>query len=111
MQLKPEGRRMKCWSELVAGQGTATRVRRIWKEYRMSRDEFECKWEQIRGQARNWWGKLTDDDLEQVAGKWEPFVSILQAKYGYTRETAKEAFNQRMAELEANQKKFAVPVQ
>jgi uncharacterized protein YjbJ (UPF0337 family) len=76
----------------------------------MNKDEFECKWTQIRGQARNWWDKLTDRDLEQVGGQWEPFVGILQAKYGYTRETAEAAFNQRMVELEANQKKFAVPV-
>jgi hypothetical protein len=48
--------------------------------------------------------------LEQIGGQWEPFVGILQAKYGYTREAAEEAFTQRMAELEANQKKFAVPV-
>ena len=76
----------------------------------MNPGEFECQWKQIRGQARNWWGKLTDDDLERVDGQWEPFVGILQAKYGYTREAAEEAFNQRIAELEANQKKFAVPV-
>jgi uncharacterized protein YjbJ (UPF0337 family) len=76
----------------------------------MDKAVFACQWAQIRGQARNWWGKFTDNDLEQVDGQWEAFVDLLQAKYGYTREAAEEAFNQRMAELEANQKKFAVPV-
>ncbi len=25
---------------------------------------FEGKWKQVRGQAKIWWGKLTDDDLD-----------------------------------------------
>jgi uncharacterized protein YjbJ (UPF0337 family) len=76
----------------------------------MNRDDFECKWEQIRRQARYWWDKLTDDDLQRVGGHWEPFVDLLQAKYGYTHAAAEEALNQRMAEQEAHEKKFAVPV-
>lgn len=70
----------------------------------MNHDEFEGQWKQVRGQARQWWGKLTDDDLERVGGKWEQFVGVLQAKYGYTREAAEGDFNQRMALFEAEQK-------
>jgi uncharacterized protein YjbJ (UPF0337 family) len=98
------------WPALVARVGTAARVCRIVKEHCMNQDDFKCRWLQIRGQARNWWSKLSDDDLQRVGGQWEPFVDLLQAKYGYTHETAEEAFNQRLAELEANQKKFAIPV-
>ena len=29
----------------------------------MNNNIFEGKWKQIRGQAKEWWGKLTDDDL------------------------------------------------
>lgn len=75
----------------------------------MNKDEFEGKWKQMRGQAREWWGKLTDDDLDKVAGKFDNFIGVLQEKYGYTREHAEKEFNRRMAEHEASQKKSADP--
>jgi uncharacterized protein YjbJ (UPF0337 family) len=70
----------------------------------MNKDEFAGQWKQIRGQAQRWWGNLTDDDLAQVGGKWEQFVGLLQAKYGYTREVAEREFNRRMAQFEAKQR-------
>ena len=76
----------------------------------MNKDVFEGQWKQIRGQARTWWGKLTDDDLDKVAGKFDQFVGVLQEKYGYTREAAEKEIDKRMAEYEARQKKNAVPV-
>jgi uncharacterized protein YjbJ (UPF0337 family) len=68
----------------------------------MNKDVFEGKWKQMRGQVREWWGKLTDDDLDKVAGKFDNFIGVLQEKYGYTRERAEEEFNKRMAEYEAH---------
>jgi uncharacterized protein YjbJ (UPF0337 family) len=76
----------------------------------MNKDEFEGKWKQIRGQARQWWGKLTDDDVERVGGKYEEFVGVVQEKYGYTREAVETEINKRVAEFEAAQKKHAAPV-
>jgi uncharacterized protein YjbJ (UPF0337 family) len=37
----------------------------------MNSDILEGQWKQVRGQAKEWWGKLTDDDLDRVAGKAE----------------------------------------
>jgi uncharacterized protein YjbJ (UPF0337 family) len=68
----------------------------------MNNDIFEGKWKQIQGQTKEWWGKLTDDDLERVEGKYEQFVGLLQEKYGYTREHAEEEINRRLAEYEAH---------
>ena len=34
----------------------------------MSEDIFEEKLKEMRDQIKEWWGKLTDDDLEQAAG-------------------------------------------
>ena len=59
----------------------------------MNKDVFEGKWKQIRGQAKGWWGRLTDDDLNKVAGKFESFVGLLQEKYGYSRERAHDAYH------------------
>lgn len=75
----------------------------------MNKDIFEGKWKQLRGQAKEWWGKLTDDDLERVGGKFDQFVGLLQEKYGYTREYAEEEINRRMAGHETHPKEVADP--
>ena len=71
----------------------------------MNNDIFEGKWKQIRGEARNWWGKLTDDDLDRAAGKFEAFTGLLQEKYGYTREAAAGEIDKRLTELEGKTQK------
>jgi len=75
----------------------------------MNKDIFEGKWKQVRGQAREWWGKLTDQDLDKIAGKYENFIGVMQEKYGYTREHAEEEFDRRLKEYEAHQKKSDFP--
>jgi uncharacterized protein YjbJ (UPF0337 family) len=61
----------------------------------MNNDIFEGKWKQMRGQAKVWWGKLTDDDLEKVGGKLDKLIGVLQEKYGYTRQQAEDEYNKR----------------
>jgi len=73
----------------------------------MNNDEFEGKWKQVRGEAKVWWGKLTDDDLEQVGGKFDKFVGLVQEKYGYTREQVEKEFDSKMAKYEASKKQTA----
>ena len=67
----------------------------------MNRDVFVGKWTQVRGEAKVWWGKLTDDDLDKVAGRFEMFIGLLQEKYGYSRAHAEEEIEKRMTELES----------
>jgi uncharacterized protein YjbJ (UPF0337 family) len=74
----------------------------------MNKDEFEGKWKQVRGQAKMWWGKLTDDDLEKVGGRFDKLIGLLQEKYGYTRDQAEKEYNKRVAEYEASTKKTGV---
>ena len=62
----------------------------------MNQDVFQGKWKEMRGQVKEWWGKLTDDDLEQVGGKADQLIGLLQQKYGYTKEHAEEEFNRRL---------------
>lgn len=62
----------------------------------MNQDVFEGKWKEMRGQVKEWWGKLTDDDLERVGGKADQMIGLLQQKYGYTKEHAEKEFNRRL---------------
>ena len=67
----------------------------------MNQDILAGQWQQIRGQVRQWWGKLTDKDVERIAGQQDKLVSLLQEKYGYTRERAEEEINRRLREFDA----------
>ena len=76
----------------------------------MNKDVFEGKWKQIRGEAKAWWGKLTDDDLDRAAGKYDVLAGLLQEKYGYTRAHAIEEIDKRVTEFTDNLKK-SMPTQ
>lgn len=76
----------------------------------MNTDVFEGKWKQIRGEAKAWWGKLTDDDLDRVAGKLEVFSGLLQEKYGYTRERAADEIDKRVTNYETRLKNQTKPL-
>jgi len=51
----------------------------------MNRNILEGNWKQIRGSIREKWGELTDDELDQIAGKRDKLAGILQERYGYTQ--------------------------
>jgi uncharacterized protein YjbJ (UPF0337 family) len=54
----------------------------------MNSDQFEGKWKQMKGSVKEKWGKLTDDDLDVIAGKQEQLVGKIQERYGISREEA-----------------------
>lgn len=54
----------------------------------MNRDILEGKWEQLKGQVKIKWGKLTDDDLDVVEGRRDVLVGKIQERYGITRDEA-----------------------
>ncbi|MBI5668549.1 MAG: CsbD family protein [Chloroflexi bacterium] len=51
-------------------------------------DQIEGQWKQLKGQVRTQWGKLTDDDLEQIAGRRDTLAGKLQERYGIAKEEA-----------------------
>jgi uncharacterized protein YjbJ (UPF0337 family) len=71
----------------------------------MNKDIFEGKWKEMRGQVKEWWGKLTDDDLDKVGGNADQIIGLLQQKYGYTHQRAEEEFNQRIKDIKVKVKK------
>jgi uncharacterized protein YjbJ (UPF0337 family) len=52
----------------------------------MNAEKFAAQWKQLRGRVRAQWGKLTDDELDQIAGNYEMLVGKIQEKYGLARE-------------------------
>jgi uncharacterized protein YjbJ (UPF0337 family) len=57
----------------------------------MNWDRIEGNWKQFKGAARSQWGKLTDDQLDVVAGKRDLLLGRIQEAYGITKdETEKQ---------------------
>ena len=56
----------------------------------MNWDQFEGKWKQMKGSVREEWGKLTDDDVDNISGKKEQLVGRLQERYGIAKEAAEK---------------------
>lgn len=52
----------------------------------MNADILRGKWKQIKGKARQKWGKLTDDDLDRVEGSRDELVGVIQERYGKSKE-------------------------
>jgi uncharacterized protein YjbJ (UPF0337 family) len=56
----------------------------------MNWDRMEGAWKQRRGKAVHHWGKVMNDDLAAIAGKYEELVGRLQERYGIAKEEARE---------------------
>ncbi|MAQ37462.1 general stress protein CsbD [Thioclava sediminum] len=54
----------------------------------MNWDQIKGSWKEMKGKARENWGELTDDELEEAAGHREQMVGLIQKKYGKTKEDA-----------------------
>ena len=56
----------------------------------MDWDRIEGNWKQFTGKVKEQWGKLTDDEIDQVNGKREQLEGQIQAKYGYAKDKARQ---------------------
>jgi uncharacterized protein YjbJ (UPF0337 family) len=54
----------------------------------MAADILSGKWKQLKGSVKTQWGKLIDDEIDQVEGNMEKMIGLLQEKYAYTKEKA-----------------------
>jgi len=67
----------------------------------MNNDIFKGQWKQLRGRIQQKWGDLTDDDLNRIEGAQTEFEGLLQARYGYTKERARQEVNDLLRAAEA----------
>ena len=66
----------------------------------MNQDIVKGQWKQIRGKAKEWWGELTNDDLDLINGNRDQLIGKLQERYGYDRARGIQELNRRLEELE-----------
>jgi uncharacterized protein YjbJ (UPF0337 family) len=62
----------------------------------MNPDVLKGKWAQMKGEAKVQWGKLTDDDLDQIEGNAQKLVGKVQERYGWERDRAEREVDQWM---------------
>lgn len=58
----------------------------------ITRDELQGSWTQLKGQIRERWGQITDDELQQVHGNAEELLGFLQKKTGESRQALESFF-------------------
>ena len=58
-----------------------------------TQDILQGKWPELKGQAKQQWGKLTDDDIQRLSGKTEELIGVLQQRYGYGKVQAEMEIN------------------
>ena len=54
----------------------------------MNRDIMVGQWKQIKGKVKQQWGRLTDDELDQISGRYDELAGLIQERYGYSRDEA-----------------------
>jgi uncharacterized protein YjbJ (UPF0337 family) len=66
----------------------------------MNEDTLKGQWTQIKGRVREQWGKLTNDDLDQIHGRAEQLIGKVQERYGIQRDEAKRQVDDFMRNTE-----------
>ncbi|QDC09022.1 CsbD family protein [Oceanicola sp. D3] len=67
----------------------------------MNWDVIQGNWKEWQGSAREKWGELTDNELQEAKGEREQLVGLVQQKYGYAREEAEKEVDDWRAGLKA----------
>jgi uncharacterized protein YjbJ (UPF0337 family)/sporulation protein YlmC with PRC-barrel domain len=67
----------------------------------MNKDIVEGHWKQMRGHIKEWWGKLTNDDLDKINGQCDRLVGMIQQKYGYTKAQAEQELDRHLSDYES----------
>ena len=60
----------------------------------MNWEQNTGKWTQVKGELKQTWGKLTDDDILNIAGKRDVLIGKLQERYGYMKDAAEKEVDQ-----------------
>lgn len=59
----------------------------------MNKDTVEGNWLQFKGKVKEQWGKLTEDDLDIIAGRREQLLGKIQERHGISKDEAEKQVN------------------
>jgi uncharacterized protein YjbJ (UPF0337 family) len=68
----------------------------------MNEEILAGQWKQMRGALKSWWGKLSDDDLENIGGQKDKLIGVIQERYGQTLEQAQNEVDRRLNEYRSS---------
>jgi len=60
----------------------------------MNQQTIKGDWMTLKGKAKEKWGKLTDDELDVIAGRTEQLAGALMKRYGYAKEEAERQIDE-----------------
>jgi uncharacterized protein YjbJ (UPF0337 family) len=60
----------------------------------MNSDTFKGKWKELKGVAKERWGRLTDNDLEAIDGQLDQLIGKVQQRYGIARDEAQKQIDE-----------------
>jgi len=66
----------------------------------MNWEQVEGKWDEVKGNVKSKWAKLTDDDLGQLSGKKDQLVGVIQQRYGVLKDEAENQVNEWIAKID-----------
>ncbi len=56
----------------------------------MNWEHVRADWDEVKGKVKSKWGKLTDNDVALIGGKWDQLVAKLRHHYGYAKDRAEQ---------------------
>ena len=68
----------------------------------MNSDVIKGKWQQVKGEVKQRWGKLTDNDMLEIEGNLDSAVGKLQERYGTSRDQAEREWKEFCTRVAAN---------
>jgi len=54
----------------------------------MNNDRIQGRWKQLKGKVKEQWGKLTEDDLDVIAGRRDQLLGRIQQRHGLAKDEA-----------------------
>jgi uncharacterized protein YjbJ (UPF0337 family) len=69
----------------------------------MNQETLKGQWKQLKGHVRKQWGKLTDDDLDQIHGDAEILAGKIQERYGRAKDEAQREVDRFLKQQQQDQ--------
>jgi uncharacterized protein YjbJ (UPF0337 family) len=66
----------------------------------MQKDALGAKWKHFRNEINDHWSELSSEDLDQIGGRRDNLVILLESKYGYARNRAEREVERVINEFE-----------